>query len=122
MTTELATDRTAATLLLSERHKPARARDRNPPDRDCHRDFSVAAYAIGRAMGRFVRVQTMNVHTIRADVPERPGGYVLSLTHLGHLDPLISCVVIKRRIRWMARKEFFKYRAVAWLLRTCGCF
>ena len=65
----------------------------------------------------------MRLHLIRPDVPDRQqGGYVLALTHLGNLDPFCSSVLVRRQIRWMARREFFHYRPCAWLLRRVGAF
>ena len=80
-------------------------------------------YNASVAVGRFIFGCTMRLHLIRADVPERqPGGYVLALTHLGNLDPFCSSVLVRRPIRWMARREFFRYRPCAWFLRKVGAF
>src|SRR5690349_5249692 len=84
--------------------------------------FSRLAYSFGRGIGLFIFFQTMRTFVIRPELAERPGGYVLALTHLGNLDPFLSGVLIRRPMRWMTRKEFFKYRPVAWLLRQIGCF
>jgi 1-acyl-sn-glycerol-3-phosphate acyltransferase len=83
---------------------------------------SWSMYAFGRAVGRFIFFQCIRLHTIRREIPERPGAYVLALTHLGNLDPFATGVIVRRRIRWMARKEFYKYRPCAWLLRKLGSF
>jgi 1-acyl-sn-glycerol-3-phosphate acyltransferase len=84
--------------------------------------WSPACYAIGRAIGRFVFFLTVRSYEIRPEVPERAGPYVLALTHLGNLDPFVSGVLIERPMRWMTRREFFRYRPAAWLLRKVGCF
>ena len=81
-----------------------------------------AYYSAGVAVGRMIFGCTMRLHLIRPDVPERQGGYVLALTHLGHLDPFCSSVLVRRPIRWMARREFFRRRPVAWFLRRVGAF
>jgi 1-acyl-sn-glycerol-3-phosphate acyltransferase len=31
-------------------------------------------------------------------------------------------VLVRRQIRWMARREFFRHRPFAWYLRRCGAF
>jgi 1-acyl-sn-glycerol-3-phosphate acyltransferase len=46
----------------------------------------------------------------------------LALTHLGNLDPFCSSVIVRRPIRWMARKEFFANRLAGWTLRRLGAF
>jgi 1-acyl-sn-glycerol-3-phosphate acyltransferase len=79
-------------------------------------------YSAGRAFGKFVFFCTMNLHLVRPELAEREGGYILALTHLGNIDPFASCVLMRRRIRWMTRKEFFRVRPIAWLLNKCGCF
>jgi 1-acyl-sn-glycerol-3-phosphate acyltransferase len=82
-----------------------------------------ALYKSFVAIGRFAFGCTMRLHQIRPDVPERQcGGYVLALTHLGNIDPFCSSVLVRRPIRWMARREFFRYRPCAWLLRRVGAF
>jgi 1-acyl-sn-glycerol-3-phosphate acyltransferase len=64
----------------------------------------------------------MRLHLIGADVPDRQaGGYVLALTHLGNLDPFCSCVLVRRPIRWMTRREYFRV-PFGWLLRRLGAF
>jgi len=65
---------------------------------------------------------TMRVHQLRPELAETPGGYVLALTHLGHLDPFCASVLIRRQIRWMTRKEFFCNAPARWVLRKLGAF
>jgi 1-acyl-sn-glycerol-3-phosphate acyltransferase len=84
--------------------------------------WSPFCYALGRTIGRVVFFQCIRSYVIRPEIPERAGAYVLALTHLGNLDPFASGVLIRRRLRWMTRKEFFKYRICAWALRKVGCF
>lgn len=73
-------------------------------------------------VGRFIFGCTMRLHLVRPDVPERRGGYVLALTHLGNIDPFCSSVLVRRPIRWMARREFFRFRPIGWLLHLLGAF
>ena len=79
-------------------------------------------YNAARLFGWCVFGCTMRLHLIRPEVPERDGGYVLALTHLGNLDPFCLSVLVRRPIRWMARREFFRFRSTAWLLRRVGAF
>src|SRR5438045_8212451 len=81
-----------------------------------------AFYFAGTAFGRFVFFCTMRLHLIRPELAHRSGGYILALTHQGHVDPIFSCVMIRRPIRWMARKEFFRYRVIAMMIRWAGGF
>ena len=79
-------------------------------------------YRLGIAGGRVVFFFTVRRYQVRPEIAERPGGYVLALTHLGHVDPFCSCIIVRRTIRWMARKEFFKFRITALALRLMGAF
>ena len=79
-------------------------------------------YRAGVAVGKFIFWNCVRLHLIRPEVPERDGPYILALTHLGNLDPFCSSVVVRRRIRWMARREFFEYRVFAWVLNKVGAF
>src|SRR4029079_10560768 len=80
----------------------------------------------GRGVGRAIFFCTMRLKAIRPEIPERAvragGGDVLAMTHLGHLDPFIASVMIERPICWMARREFFHFPPIAWLLRQMGTF
>src|SRR5260221_12642553 len=64
----------------------------------------------------------MRSHVVNPQAAERQGGCVLALTHLSHLEPMCASVLIRRPIDWMTRKEFFKFRAIGWLLRGCNAF
>jgi 1-acyl-sn-glycerol-3-phosphate acyltransferase len=72
--------------------------------------------------GRLVFVVTIRLHLLRPQLAEREGGYILALTHLGHVDPFCSSVLVRRPIRWMARREFFQFRILSWLLGKMGAF
>jgi 1-acyl-sn-glycerol-3-phosphate acyltransferase len=79
-------------------------------------------YSASVATGRFIFWQTMRLHLIRPEVTDREGGYILALTHLGNLDPFCSCVLQRRPIWWMARKEFFQFPLCRWYLKRVGAF
>src|SRR4051812_19210353 len=79
-------------------------------------------YHAGKTIGRFIFIVTMNTHVINARIPDRQGGYLLALTHLSHVEPFCASVLMPRRIDWMARKEFYRYRVFAWLLHSVEAF
>jgi 1-acyl-sn-glycerol-3-phosphate acyltransferase len=79
-------------------------------------------YRISRVGGRFTFFCTMRAHVLHAQRAEREGGYVLALTHLSHLEPMCASILSQRRIHWMTRKEFFKYRLISAYLRACNAF
>jgi 1-acyl-sn-glycerol-3-phosphate acyltransferase len=79
-------------------------------------------YRSGILAGKFVAFVALRIGQIRPEIAHRPGGYVLALTHQGHLDPIVSSLIVKRHIRWMARQEFFRTRWQRWLLGKMEAF
>ena len=73
-------------------------------------------YAVGQVVGRCVCALGVRATVVRPALAERPGGYVLAVTHLSHLEPFLVGSLIRRKVDWMARLEFFRWRAfAAWL-------
>ena len=64
----------------------------------------------------------MNVEVVRPEATGRQGGYVLACTHLSHLDPICVGVIVRRKVDWMARLEFFRWRAIAGYLWSIDAF
>jgi 1-acyl-sn-glycerol-3-phosphate acyltransferase len=79
-------------------------------------------YRVSRVLGRFAFFCTMRTHILGEERAAVTGGYILALTHLSHLEPMAACILSRRPIDWMTRKEFFKYRPVAWYLNMCNAF
>ena len=67
-------------------------------------------YTVCQLVGRHIMWASLRVKVLRPQMAERDGPYILALTHLSHLDPFLSCIIVRRRqIDWMARVEFFTY-------------
>ena len=81
-----------------------------------------AWYRAGRVVTRSIIFFTMRVRTLRASVPARDGGYVLALSHQGHLDPFLAGSFQDRPIVWMTRKEFFRHPLARWAIRRLNGF
>jgi len=79
-------------------------------------------YRMGRLAGRFTFLCTMRTDVLDPHHREITGGYVLALTHLSHIEPMAAGILSERPIDWMTRKEFFRFRPVAWYLRGCNAF
>jgi 1-acyl-sn-glycerol-3-phosphate acyltransferase len=65
-------------------------------------------YKLAQSVGRFAFFNTMNVEVVRPEAAERPGGYVLAPTHFSHLEPFCLGILVRRKVDWMARIEFFR--------------
>lgn len=50
------------------------------------------------------------------------GGFLLACNHPSHLDPILVSLVVRRRIYWMARIEFYRAWWSSFLLRLLGAF
>ena len=53
---------------------------------------------------------------------ERTGGYILAVSHISHLEPFIATSLVKRKIDWMARVEFYRWRIFRPFLRAFDTF
>jgi 1-acyl-sn-glycerol-3-phosphate acyltransferase len=81
------------------------------------RPFSAWAYWFGRFLCQIpfhlcVKAEMVDAHY--ADC----GGCILACTHMSHLEPPVLSVLLRRRIDWMARIEFYGIPPLAWLLRA----
>jgi 1-acyl-sn-glycerol-3-phosphate acyltransferase len=79
-------------------------------------------YRIGRMGGRIIFFLTMRQYILNGQAVKRQGGFVLALTHLSHLEPFCAGMIMQRRIDWMTRKEFYKYRVIGLLLNALNAF
>jgi 1-acyl-sn-glycerol-3-phosphate acyltransferase len=117
----------SSTLLRSSRDASPDVRcvsSRADGDLQCRVPGLIARlnYALGQLIGRSVFSVTMNVRVLRPEAAERHGGYVLACTHLSHVDPVCAGVLVRRKIDWMARIEFFRSKLGAAYLRTIDAF
>ncbi len=79
-------------------------------------------YSLARSIGRFIGFQTMQIRVLHADRAELSGGFVLASSHLSHLDPCVLSGLMRRKVDWMARIEFYRHHVVALLLKGMDAF
>jgi 1-acyl-sn-glycerol-3-phosphate acyltransferase len=79
-------------------------------------------YRVGQLLGRIIFFQTMNAEVVRPEAAERAGAYVLAPTHLSHLEPFCLGILVRRKVDWMARLEFFRRKWAAALLYAVDSF
>ena len=54
-------------------------------------------YRAGRLLTRFIVFCTMRIKTLRPDTPDLPGGYILAVSHLSHVEPALVGALIDRK-------------------------
>jgi len=65
------------------------------------------------------------LHPVRVTGKEnlpKEGGFMLCANHISFLDPVVTVLYVKRHIRFMGKKELFKYKVVAGVLDAVGAF
>ncbi len=80
------------------------------------------SYEVGRFFTRWLYALSIRHQMLRPQIPEREGGYILAPTHISHLEPAILSTLIKRRVDWMARIEFYRYWIGRWILNRFDAF
>lgn len=74
-------------------------------------------YRLCQVAGHFTFFCTMNLRTIRLQITQRDGPFILAVTHLGNVEPFLISAVVNRPVDFIARIEFCRYRILAWMLR-----
>jgi 1-acyl-sn-glycerol-3-phosphate acyltransferase len=82
--------------------------------------MNVAFYSAARAACGAVRVQCIRELVLHRERADRDGGFVLACTHLGHVEPFLASLLVRRRVHWMARSEFYRRWWAATALRLGG--
>lgn len=69
-------------------------------------------------------VLTLTMRRKTAGLEHEPasGGCLVAVSHLNHLDPILTSTLLKRRIGWMARVEFYRQRFMRTFLYHGGAF
>jgi 1-acyl-sn-glycerol-3-phosphate acyltransferase len=81
-----------------------------------------AHYVVGKFFGRWVYALSIKGVVLRPELAEREGGYVLACTHVSHLEPFLVSTIVRRKVDWMARVEFYRSRVFRWFLDRFDAF
>jgi 1-acyl-sn-glycerol-3-phosphate acyltransferase len=79
-------------------------------------------YWIIRFISQVVFLQTMRIKHFRLERTVGLPGCLLACSHVSHLDPVCFSVKIRRKIYWMARKEFYRSPLTAGLMKAMDAF
>jgi len=84
-------------------------------------EYSSVFYWAMQTLGRVVFFCTQRQRLEGFDNVTTCGPFLLASTHRGHLDPYAISVILPRRIRWMARAEFYKGKLSRRFMDLSGC-
>jgi 1-acyl-sn-glycerol-3-phosphate acyltransferase len=62
------------------------------------------------------------IHVIGVEEIPEQGAVILCANHINALDPFMIGISIKRKLRFMAKKELFDRKLVSWFLYKAGVF
>ncbi|MGB0767794.1 MAG: lysophospholipid acyltransferase family protein [Phycisphaeraceae bacterium] len=80
------------------------------------------AYHLFRAACKPIECCCIPSTIIHAERLDRSGACILAPTHNSHLEPFVLSLLLRGRVRWMARSEFYKHRLVAKMMDGVGAF
>src|SRR5215217_4237065 len=86
------------------------------------RRMGQAAYVVAKFFGKWFYALSIKSEVIRRDIPDRPGGYILAVSHVSHIEPFIASCLLKRKVDWMARIEFYRTWLARWFLDRFDAF
>jgi 1-acyl-sn-glycerol-3-phosphate acyltransferase len=75
-----------------------------------------------KLVSKFIKFQCISEQVLHPERAERPGGLLLAVTHISHLEPILVTSVLRRHVRWMARLEFYRSWWASALLQRGGAF
>ena len=84
--------------------------------------MKTAVYHAGKFLVRFVLGCVARIHVLGRENVNRAGGFLLASNHISHFDPFLIGLSVQRKIDWMTMAEFFRPRALGFLLRSIDAF
>jgi 1-acyl-sn-glycerol-3-phosphate acyltransferase len=79
-------------------------------------------YALGKAFCRFVCLCCVRARILHRERANLPGGYILAVSHLSHVEPALVGALMDRKVDWMSRIEFYRYHICAAVLNAIDAF
>lgn len=65
---------------------------------------------------------TMRIKSSGAEIVDQHQGVILAVSHVSHLDPIVVGAVLRRKISWISRIEFFQQKFMRAILYHGGAF
>lgn len=79
-------------------------------------------YTIGWCLCRWIARAFFALEIEGAEHVPEIGPAILAPNHVSSVDPVLVGIAVKRPVHFMAKKEIFRNRAVAWFLRSLHAF
>ena len=76
----------------------------------------------GRLLCLGIAKVTFRLHIEGEEFIPRTGPTILAANHVSFIDPIIIAISVRRPVRFMAKKELFRFPLFGWLLRQFGTF
>ncbi len=77
---------------------------------------------MGRLLCLGIAKVAFRLHIEGEEFIPRTGPTILAANHVSFIDPIIIAVSVRRPVRFMAKKELFRFPLFGWLLRQFGAF
>lgn len=84
--------------------------------------MKMAVYHAAKFLVRFVFGCVARIHVIGRENARCTGGFLLASNHISHFDPFLMGLSVRRKIDWMTMAEFFRPRALGFLLCSIDAF
>jgi 1-acyl-sn-glycerol-3-phosphate acyltransferase len=84
--------------------------------------FHSCAYHVGWLWTQLLFGCIARIHVLGRENANCSGGFLLAANHISHFDPFLISLVVRRKIDWMTMSEFFRPRALGFLLRAIDAF
>lgn len=79
-------------------------------------------YDACRVLWRWIFLMTMRTKCSGLQDVDIPGGVLVAVSHVGHMDPIVVGTLMRRRIGWVSRIEFYQHWFMRPVLHHGGAF
>ncbi|MBB6428817.1 lysophospholipid acyltransferase family protein [Algisphaera agarilytica] len=77
--------------------------------------------AIATGIHAIFRVTSRCAFVGREHLPAKGQPYILAIAHLSHYDPVVVGALLRRKLDFMARAEFYETPIARWCVEHAGC-
>jgi 1-acyl-sn-glycerol-3-phosphate acyltransferase len=96
-------------------------------------EIKTASYPAGKLLVKLLFGSVARIHVLGEENVNRAGGlarsttasqagFLLAANHIGHFDPFLISLAVRRKVDWMTMAEFFRSPVLGFLLRAINAF